>query len=104
MNEPSVLRRSERAVEAGRGGDLESPFRNLIYVEEFRRGHAEASIFEAPPFKMHYASRRPTIAYWRQRRRARGYIRDVLAFSGREREEAHGGRMKRSKLEKEGMF
>lgn len=41
--------------------DLESPFKNLIYIEEFRRGQTEASIFEAPPFKMHYAGRRSTI-------------------------------------------
>ncbi|TGZ54986.1 hypothetical protein DBV15_06777 [Temnothorax longispinosus] len=47
----------------GRGHttDLESPFKNLIYIEEFRRGQTEASIFEAPPFKMHYAGRRSTI-------------------------------------------
>ncbi|KYN08740.1 hypothetical protein ALC62_00196, partial [Cyphomyrmex costatus] len=31
------------------------------YIEEFRRGQTEASIFEAPPFKMHYAGRRSTI-------------------------------------------
>lgn len=40
---------------------LESPFRNLIYIEEFRRGQTKAPIFEAPPFKMHYAGRRSTI-------------------------------------------
>lgn len=36
-------------------------FRNLIYIEEFRRRQAEASIFEAPPFKMHYAGGWSTI-------------------------------------------
>lgn len=38
---------------------LESPFKGLIYIEEFRTRYAEASIFEAPPFKMHYARRQP---------------------------------------------
>lgn len=45
----------------GHTTDLESPFKNLIYIEEFRRGQTKASIFEAPPFKMHYAGRRSTI-------------------------------------------
>lgn len=62
----------------GHTSDLESPFKNLIYIEEFRRGQTEASIFEAPPFKMHYAGRRSTIG--------RKDEREQKAERGRERE------------------
>lgn len=67
---------------------LEPSFKILIYIEEFQRGQAKASIFEAPPFKMHYAGGWSTIGV-----RARGVRED--------REKAKDPRYERSRRQKE---